>query len=371
MAIRWYHNPIHELFHVPTTIRRLYLLSAVRTIIVSLGGVFLPLLFFKELGIGGPVLYALAYIAGVGITDAFLLKRGESWLERDISLGIFISSIGLVLGTILNGFLVVFLSGFILGIGSGFYWFVHHVSYVLFGKKKDEQREYSLELILLNLVSLLTPFIVGVLTLFIKPAHALLLLSLLLFGVVVGLPKEVGRTLISFRKFVSADIQIFSPYTLLFFIEGLFTIGLFFLPVYLYSTGLSFSATAFVVSAVVLLRIFLDYLVGHVPERASKPIAVLTLLVVSLILLAIYLAPPLAPILYIFLPTELFYLIYTAWIYERSRNEPEVLIDRETLALPLGKILMTVAVFLLGIAMVPLITSIAGLLLALGYGKIK
>ena len=371
MALHWYHNPINELFHVPSTIRRVYLLSVVRSIIVSLGGVFLPLLFFKEMGLIGPTVYALMYITGVGLTEVYLLKKGESWLERDVSLGVFVSSVGLLLGTVLHGTVAVFLSGLVVGVGSGFYWFVHHASYVLFGKKRDEQREYSLELVLLNLVSLITPVIVGLLTLFIKPAHALLILSLFLFIIVFMLPREVGRTLISLRKFTAVDIRILSSYSLLFFVEGFLTISFFFLPIYLYFTGLTFSATAFLISGVVLLRMILDYIVGHVPERASKPVAIVALLSVSILLLGIYLLPSLAPVLYLFLPTELFYLIYTAWIYERSRKNPEVLMTREALALSSGKIAFTSIVPFFGITVVPLVASISALLLAALYGKIK
>ncbi len=367
MPHHWYSGLYSEIFHIPDTIKRIYLLSMLRTIIQSVGGIFLPLLFFKEMGIGAVILYALAYSIGIRLSELFLFFKGNAHVERDVALGIFISSLGLLWGSITEDLAGVFLSGIIVGVGSGFYWLIHHASYVLYGKKKDEQHEYSLELVLLNLTSLFTPVMVTLLTFFMSPAHTLLVLSLLLFLASFFLPKEIGDTKISLERFVKADINVVSPYTILFILDGLFMAATFFLPIFIYSNGVSYHQTAFLVTIMVMIRILLDYIIGHLPERKSIGLAVLSLIITSLMLLIMYEMPSLAPILYVILPMQLFSLVYMAWVYEKSQEDPSIMMLRETLALSIGKMSSYFLVLFLGVKYAPFLGFIFGVLLALDF----
>ncbi len=365
MAEHWYESVLNDLFHVPTAIRRIYILSVLRTVIVSIGGVFLPLLFFKEVGIGAVALYIISYSVGVRLAELFLFLRRRARVERDVSAGIFISSLGLIWGSVNPSLPGAVVSGLLVGIGSGFYWLVHHASYVLFGRKRDEQREYSLELVLLNVASLFTPLLVGFATLFLDPSRALFLFSFFLFLGSFLLPREVGETSISFKKFVESDVKPFTPYTILFFLDGVFLASLFLLPLFIYSTGLSYSQTAFVVTAVVLARAVADYLVGKAPGKFSSAVAVTSLFIASAMLILIFLFPSIAPLLYVLLPTQLFYLVYTAWIYEKSQEDPSVLMNRETLGLPLGKVSTYTLAAAVGVGAAPFLGAVSGVLLAL------
>ncbi len=338
----WIHGQIHFLYTLPEEVKHFYELAAVKQILSTSIGVFLPVYILSQTGsLSLAVLYAALgwgiFPMFTGLLNVLLLKK--IGVEKTLYIGILalvVESAGVVLLPLIPP-TIIFLA-FLEAVHMSTYWDAFHTAFGIFGKKREETTEVAGYSLVLAVIGIITPIVMGALItqLGYHQAYAIMLLVGVVMATYLVRHFTKKRTIrVSIHKVVNC------PYkeTWLFNGLALFPISMISLYVFTLSGNKPLLFGGYI-SLMVLISALLSLYVAHLVDKQRKYwLALIQVLGTSLILLSYAVTPRFEVVVLLEILRQIvgiFGIAIYGPLYEIGKRRPEILFGR-SLYIRLGK----------------------------------